>query len=97
MDIWNPQIGDNDEELKHELSNDHDEFVITIFRSKRIAGHVPKNLSKLFYQFLSLPNCTIRCEVTGKTGNRGGGYGLEIPANYKFLVPDNAISWIQKM
>ena len=57
---------------------------------------------KLKWTLLSLPNCTISCEVTGKRVNRGGGgggrgYGLEIPFNYKFLGPGKAINWIQKM
>ena len=54
------------------------------------------NLSKFFCHFLSLPNCTISCEVTGKRVNRGGGYGLEIPVKYTFLGPNKAIEWIEK-
>ena len=60
--------------------------------------HVPKSRSKpFFYQFLSLSNCTIRCEVTGKRVNRGGSYGLEFHVNNKLLGPSKAINWIQKM
>ena len=95
MNIWNPKLGDNDVEVKHEVNNEHDKFAIAIFHSKRIVGHVPKNLSKFFYQFLSLPNCTISCEVTGKRVN-GGGYGLEIPVKYTFLEPNKAIELIEK-
>ena len=58
MNIWNPKFGDNDVEV----NNEHDKFAIAIFHSKRIVGHVPKNLSKFIYQFLSLPNCTISCK-----------------------------------
>ena len=97
MNICNPKLGDNDVEVKHEVNNEHDKFAIAIFHSKRIVGHVPKNLSKFFYQFLSLPNCTISCEVTGKSVNRGGGYGLEIPVKYTFLGPNKAIEWIEKI
>ena len=85
------KIGDNDVEVKHEVKNEHGKFVIAIFHSKTIVGHVPKNLSKFFYQFLSLPNCTISCEVTGKRVNRAGGYGLEIPVKYTFLGPNKVI------
>ena len=56
MNIWNPKLGDNDVEVKHEVNNEHDRFAIAIFHNKRIVGHLPKNLSKFFYQFLSLPN-----------------------------------------
>ena len=96
MNIWNPKLGDNDVEVKHEVNNEHDKFAIAICHSKKIVGHVPKNLSKFFYQFLSLPNCTISCEVTGKRVNRGGGYGLEVPVKYTFLGPNKAIELIEK-
>ena len=96
MNIWNPKLGDNDVEVKHEVNSKHNKFAIAIFHSKRIVRHVPKNLNKLFYQFLSLPNCTISCEVTGKRVNRGERYGLEIPVKYAFLGPNKAIEWIEK-
>ena len=96
MNIWNPKLGHNDVEVKHETNNEHDKFSIAIFHSKRIAGHVPKNLSKFSYQFSLLPNCTISCEVTGKRVNRGGGYGLEISLKHTFLGPNKAIEWIEK-
>ena len=89
-------MGANDVEVKYEVNNEHNKFTIAIFHSKRIAGHVPKNVSKFFYQFLSLPNCTISCEVTGKRVNRGGGYGLEIPVKNSFLGSNKAIKWIEK-
>ena len=83
-------------EIKHEVNNEHDKLAIAISHSKRIVGHVPKNVSKFFYQFLSLRNCAISCEVTSKRVNRGGGYGLEIPVRYTFLGPNKAIEWIEK-
>ena len=94
MNIWNLKLGDSDVEVKHEVNNEHDKFAIAIFHSKIIVGHVLKNLSKFFYRFLSLPNCTISCELTGKRVNRGGGYGLEIPVKYTFLESNKAIEWI---
>ena len=96
MNIWNPKLGDKNVEVKPEVNNEHDEFALAIFHSKRIVGHVPKNLSKFFYQFLSLSNYTISCEVTGKRVNRGGGCGLEIPVKYTFLGPNKAIEWIEE-
>ena len=96
VNIWNPKLGDNDVEVKHEVNNEHDKFTIAILHSKGIVRHVPKNLSKFFYQFLSLPKYTISCEVTGKRVSRGGGFGLEIPVKYTFLGPNKAIEWIEK-
>ena len=49
-------------------------FVFKIWRCQW--KHVPKNLSKGFNLFLTLPNCDIKCKVTGKRINRGVRYGL---------------------
>ena len=45
--------------------------------------------------FLSLPGCTLNIKVTRKRVNRGAGYGLEIPTNFHFYGPENAIVWIR--
>ena len=79
MDIWKPKAGDDNFCLKSENENQHDKFAVAIVLEERILGHVPKNLSKIFHQFMKIPNCTIGCKVTGKRVNRGAGYGLEIP------------------
>ena len=39
-----------------------------------VVGHVPKNMSKIVFMFLSLPHCALDIFVTGKGFNRGGGY-----------------------
>ena len=65
--------------LKSENENQHDKLAVAIVLKERIVGHVPKNLSKIFHQFRKIPNCSIGCKVTGKRGNHGAGYGLEIP------------------
>ena len=41
--------------------------------------------TNIFSLFLTVPNCAIKCKVTGKRINRGAGYGLEIPARAIFL------------
>ena len=51
MNIWNPKLGDNDVEVKHEVNNEHVKLAIAIFHSKRIVGHVPKNLGNSFISF----------------------------------------------
>ena len=65
MDIWAPKTGDSDLEVTPEGKTStisvRQQFTMT-----RVVGHAPKNLSKQFYQFLSLPSCSISCEVTGK-------------------------------
>ena len=66
MDIWAPKTGDSDLEVTSEEKKEDDKFAAAIYHDKRVVGHAPKNLSKQFYQFLSLPSCSICCEVTGK-------------------------------
>ena len=37
-----------------------------------VVGHVPKNMSKLVFMFLSLSHCAVDIFVTGKCTNSGG-------------------------
>ena len=60
-----------------------------------VVEHVPKNISKIVFMFLSLPNCGVDVIVTGKRVNRGAGYGLEIPSSFYFYVSEKAINWMK--
>ena len=46
--------------------------------------------------FLTLPNCAIKCKATGKRINQGAVYGLEIPAQYKFFGAEKTVNWAEK-
>lgn len=70
--IWDSSIGDIDLEVKHE-EKEHDQFTIGISTRKKDVEIVPKNFSKVFYQFLSLAGCTIEVRFRGKGVNRAGG------------------------
>ena len=96
MDIWTPKIGDENFCLKSENENQHDKFAFAIVLEERIVGHVPINLSKIFHQFMKIPNCTIGCKVTGKLVNRGAGYGREIPVQYRFIGAEKAVELAKK-
>ena len=63
---------------------------------ERIVEHVPKNQSKIFHQFIKIPNCTIGCKVTGKRVNHGAWYSLEIPVLYRFIEDEKAVEWTEK-
>ena len=76
--IWIPNVCDKNFCLKSETENQHDKFAIAIVLEEQILGHIPKNLSKIFHQFMKIPNYTIGCKVTGKRVNREAGYGIEI-------------------
>ena len=87
MDIWTPKVSDEIFCLKSENKNQHDKFAVAIVLEEQIVGHVPKNLNKIFHEFMKIPNYTIGFKVTGKHVNHGAGYGLEIPVQYRFIVP----------
>ena len=82
--------------MKSENENQHRKFAVAIVLEERIVGHVPKNLSKIFHQFMKIRNCTIGCKVTGKRVNRGAGYGVKIPVQYRFIGAEKAVEWAEK-
>ena len=61
MDKQTPKVGNENVCLKSENENQYGKFAVAIVLEERIAGHVPKNLSKIFHQFMKIPNCTIGC------------------------------------
>ena len=71
MEVWTPKVGDDSLFLKYEDDNEHDKYAVAVRIGERTDGHVPKNLSKIFNLFLTLPNCDIKCKVTRNSINRG--------------------------
>ena len=45
---------------------------------------------------MKVPNTSIEVQVVGKTLNRGGGYGLEIPLIYCFYGQEKLVNWLIK-
>ena len=74
-----------------ENENQLDKFAVAIVLKEPIVGYVPKNLSKIFHQFMKIRNCTIGCKVTGERINRRAGYGLEIPVQDRFIGAEKAV------
>ena len=68
---------------------------MAVIDDRKTGGHIPKNLSKTFRRFITLPNCTIKCTVIRKRVSHGAGYRLEVPVNFKFLGPAKAIQWVE--
>ena len=95
MDIWTPKVGGENFCLNPENENQHDKFAVAIVLEERI-GHVPEKLSKIFHQFMKVPDCAIGSKVTGKRVNRETGCGLEISVQYRFIVGKNAVEWAEK-
>ena len=46
---------------------------INYYSEEVVAGHVPKNISKIVFMFLSLLHCALEIFVTEKRINSGGG------------------------
>ena len=46
--------------------------------------------------FLKIPNSSIEVQIVGKSLNRGGGYGTEIPVVYRFYDLEKFVSWLIK-
>ena len=95
MDVWTPNARDENLYLEPRDGNEYDKNAVAVIIDGKTGGHIPKNLTKTFERFLTLPNCTIKCTVIGKRVNHGAGYGLEISVNSKFLGAAKAIQWAE--
>ena len=96
IEKWTAKVGDGSVCLKCEDGKEHNKYAAAVMIGGRIGSHVPKNVSKVFNLFLTLPNCAIKCKFTRKYIYRGAGYILEIPVQYNFFGPDKAVDWADK-
>ena len=99
INIWEPLVGECLKSRKETL-NEMDKTAVAVTRinsysEEVVVGHVSKNMFKTVFMLLSLPHCALAIFLTGKRINRGGGYGLEIPANVYFYDPKKAINWLK--
>lgn len=68
-----------------ERDNDHDKYAVAVKNQDgEMVGHVPIELSKLFYKFLD-DYGEIEAECIGNRYNAGKGKGLEIPVDYRLV------------
>ena len=73
MEIWTPQVGDDSLYLKCEDENKHGKYAVAVMIRGKTDGHIPKNLSRTFNLFQTLPNCVIKCIVVGSKINQEAG------------------------
>ena len=71
MDVWTPNVSDENLYLESGDRNEYDKNDVAVTIDGKTGAHVPKNLSKTFKRFLTVPNCTIKCTVIGKRVNHG--------------------------
>ena len=91
INIWETLVGECLKSRK-EPTNELDKTAVAMTRinsysEEVVVGHVPKNISKIVFMFLSLPHCALDIFVTRRRVNHGGGYGLDIPTSFNFYGP----------
>ena len=52
--------------VKREILNDHDPFVVAIWKDGEVVGYVPKSLRIITSFFLNYDGNVVFCEVTGR-------------------------------
>ena len=68
-----------------EPNNRHSKYAVVVKNEDdRIVGHVPIELSKLFFEFLSEYG-KIEAECIGSRINKGRGKGLELPVDFRLV------------
>ena len=67
-------------QIFHETNNRHDRHALAVFKEGIIVGHVPREMSRIFWLFLQHDG-KIECEITGQ---RKKGKSLEVPCVYRF-------------
>ena len=76
ISIWDPLVSDCLKSRKYPTSRMSKTAAAVIrfnsYSEEVVVGHVPKNMSKLVFMFLSLSHCAVDIFVTGKCTNSGG-------------------------
>ena len=99
MKDWSPKIDEVLEVVK-EAENECDASAVAFKRNNSVSSyivrHIDRHISKVIFQFLSLPGSAASAIVSGMRVNRGAGDGLEIPITVKFIGHSRYIVWITK-
>lgn len=90
--IWTPTITEI-LSVNFDPANRHDHFTIAVLKAGAVVGHVPREVSRIFYFFLTSGG-KVMCEVTGR---RKYGKGLEVPCIYKFTGTEKNIVKVKKI
>lgn len=72
-----------------ELDNPHDKYAVAVKNQDgNLVGHGPKELSRLFHEFLN-DSGEREAECIGNRLNAGKGKGVEIPVDYRLVANDS--------
>ena len=91
-EAWRPVIGQL-LPVFSEPNNRHDRRAVAIYLDGVVVGHVPREISKVFWFFLK-HNGKIMCEITGR---RKCGNGLEVPCAYKLKGSSSMVEKAKKL
>lgn len=61
-----------------------------------VVGHVPKLMAQWETKFLKRASNSGTVVITGKRINRGEGYGLELPCEFKFQGDKYSCDWLKE-
>ena len=61
-----------------------------------VVGHVPKLMAQWVAKFLKRASKSGTVVITGKRINRGAGYGLELPCEFKFQGDKYSCDWLKE-
>ena len=84
--VWTPVIGEV-LQCRREHHNLRDPYAVGVFKSDRLVGRVPRELSHRFFTFIRSGG-SIEAVISGKRENRRRR-GLEVPAVYKLSQNGN--------
>ena len=97
--IWTPTVHEQ-LNTRQEHDNPEDQFAVAVIRDPspgQTVGHVPKEMSRIFWHFLQHDG-EIMCEVTGaKRRSPLVQGGLEIPCKYKFVGKKKYIKRLKRL
>ena len=92
--VWTPFIGEGLVLKREEPENIHDRYSVCVVKDgDAVVGHVPRELSKILWNFLRRGGQGT-CEVTGP---RKHGKGLEVPCTYNFEGNRRLISRLENL
>ena len=83
--VWTPSIGER-LQLRRQDDNDYDDHAVSVMKAETIVGHVPREMSHTFWQFI-MHGGSVGCEITGRRtlGKGGADKRGEAHSRYQFF------------
>ena len=82
-----------------EQHNYHDPFAVSVMKGSVIVGHVPRQISAIYYVFLGKHNSSISCKITGsrRYSHDLPQGGMEVPCTLTFQGQKGFVEKARKM